>query len=109
MIDIKTALKTKIKSIIDTWDEEDIYAISFFVYSNEVYEYNGFSNVSEFMISYNAESDCEGAGELDEERWNYAFWRQNEEPIIYTSYALAARILTSCLTALTFLNSSSSS
>ena len=85
MIDIKTALKSKIKSIIDTWDEEDIYAISFFVYSNEAYEYNGFSNVSEFMISYNAESDCEGAGELDEERWNYAFWRQDEEPIIYTS------------------------
>lgn len=84
MIDIKTALKTKIKSIIDTWDEEDIYAISFFVYSNEAYEYNGFSNVSEFMISYNAESDCEGAGELDEERWNYAFWRQDEQPIIHT-------------------------
>ena len=85
MIDIKNAIKTKIKSIIDTWDEEDIYAISFFVYSNEAYEYNGFSNVSEFMISYNAESDCEGAGELDEERWNYAFWRQDEQPIIYTS------------------------
>ena len=84
MIDIKTALKTKIKSIIDTWDEEDIYAISFFVYSNEAYEYNGFSNVSEFMISYNTESDCEGAGELDEERWNYAFWRQDEQPIIHT-------------------------
>ena len=84
MIDIKTALKTKVKSIMDAWDEDGIYAISFFVYSNEAYEYNGFSNVSEFMISYNAESDCEGAGELDEERWNYAFWRQDEQPIIHT-------------------------
>ena len=85
MIDIKTALKNKIKSIIDTWDEGGIYAISFFVYSNELYEYNGFSNVTEFAISYNTEEDCPGADEYDEERWNYAFWRQDEQPIIYTS------------------------
>ena len=27
-------------------------------------------------------SDCEGAGQYDEERWNYAFWRQDESPVI---------------------------
>ena len=84
MSDFKSDVKTKIKSIINTWDEKDIYAISFFVYSNESYEYNGFSNVVNFFISYNTESDCDGAGLYDEERWNYAFWRQDEVPVIYT-------------------------
>ena len=27
-------------------------------------------------------ADCKGAGQYDEERWNYAYWRQNETPII---------------------------
>ena len=54
------------------------------VRNHECYEYNGFSNVANFVISYNTESDCPGAGEYDEECWNYAFWRQDEVPIIYT-------------------------
>ena len=82
MIDISEKLYNAVKSIIDSWQEEGIYAISFFVYSNEAYEYNGFSNVSSFAISYNTEEDCEGAGQYDEERWNYAFWRQEESPVI---------------------------
>lgn len=82
MINITEKLYTKIKSVIDTWHKKDIYAISFFVYSNEAYEYRGFSNVSSFAISYNREKDCKGAGPLDEERWNYAYWRQDETPII---------------------------
>ena len=53
MIDISEKLYNAVKSIIDSWQEEGIYAISFFVYSNEAYEYNGFSNVSSFAISYN--------------------------------------------------------
>ena len=85
MIDLKNTLKTKVKSIINTWDEEGIYAISFFVYSNMAYEYNGFSNVTEFAISYNTEEDCPLADEYDEERWNCAFWRQDENPIITTA------------------------
>ena len=82
MIDISEKLYNAVKSIIDSWQEEGIYAISFFVYSNEAYEYNGFSNVSSFAISYNTEEDCEGEGQYDEERWNYAFWRQDESPVI---------------------------
>lgn len=78
----ENALYDKVKSEILKWDDEDIYAISFFVESNESYEYNGFENVSMWAISYNTEDDCDGADELDEERWNYAFWRQNETMII---------------------------
>lgn len=75
-------LYDKVKSEILKWNEDDIYAISFFVESNEAYEYNNFKNVTVWAISYNTENDCNGAGELDEERWNYAFWRQDETMII---------------------------
>ena len=82
MIDLQAYLENKLRDIISAWNEDDIYAISFFVYSNEAYEYNGYSNVTKFSVSYNTENDCNGAGELSEERWNYAFWHQNETPII---------------------------
>lgn len=82
MIDLQAYLENKLRDIISAWNENDIYAISFFVYSNEAYEYNGYSNVTKFSVSYNTENDCNGAGELSEERWNYAFWRQDETPII---------------------------
>ena len=82
MIDIEKILYDKVKSEISQWDEEDIYAISFFIHSNEAFEYNNFANVSTWAISYNAEADCGGAGPLDEKRWNYAFWRQDETSII---------------------------
>lgn len=82
MTNISEKLYLKVKSIMDTWCEDGVYAISFFVYSNEAYEYKGFNNVSSFAISYNTEEDCEGVGQFDEERWNYAFWRQDETPII---------------------------
>lgn len=78
----ENALYDKVKSEIMKWNEDDIYAISFFVESNEAYEYNGFENVTMWAISYNTEGDCAGADELDEERWNYAFWRQDETMII---------------------------
>lgn len=82
MIDLQAYLEKKLRDVISTWTEADIYAISFFVYSNEAFVYKGHSNVTEFCVSYNTENDCVGTGELSEERWNYAFWRQNETPII---------------------------
>lgn len=82
MIAISEKLYLKVKSIMDAWHEDGIYAISFLVDSNEAYEYKGFHNVSSFAISYNTEEDCEGAGQYDEERWNYAFWRQDETFLI---------------------------
>ena len=82
MVNLQEYLENKLLDVIVSWKEADIYAISFFVYSNEAYEYGEYSNVTEFSISYNTESDCNGADELSEKRWNYAFWRQNEIPII---------------------------
>lgn len=82
MIDLQAYLENKLRNVISSWNEDDIYAISFFVYSNEAYEYNGYSNVTKFSLSYNTENDCNGAGELSEERWNCAFWRQDEIHII---------------------------
>lgn len=82
MIDIEKILYDKVKSVMSDWDEEDIYAVSFFVYSNGSYEYKNFTNVPTWAISYNAESDCHGAKPFSEERWNYAFWRQDETEII---------------------------
>lgn len=82
MINIEKMLYDKVKSVMSNWSEDGIYAISFFVYSNEAYEFKNFTNVSTWAISYNTEADCEGAGPLDEERWNYAFWRQDETSII---------------------------
>lgn len=82
MINIEAELYDKVESEILKWNEEGIYAISFLVDSNEAYEYRGFENASMWTISYNTESDCDGAGLYDEERWNYALWRQDEIPII---------------------------
>ena len=82
MVDLQAYLEKKLRDIILEWNEGDIYAISFFVCANEGYEYNGYLNVAQFSVSYNTENDCNGAGEISEERWNYAFWRQDETPII---------------------------
>lgn len=82
MIDLQAYLENKLRGIISNWNEDNIYAISFFVYANNMNEYNGCSNVTEFSVSYNSENDCSGADELSEKRWNYAFWRQDETPVI---------------------------
>ena len=82
MIDMEQYLYEKVKPIIEQWNEDGIYAISFFVYANECNEYNGVSNVPEFSIGYNTESDCNNASAFSEERWNFAFWRQEQTSII---------------------------
>lgn len=82
MIDIEKILYNKVKSEISNWNEEGIYAISFFIHSNEANRYKTFSNLSTWAISYNTEDDCKGAGSLSEKRWNYAYWRQDEIAII---------------------------
>lgn len=84
MIDLQAYLEKRLLDIISSWNEDDIYAISFFVYANEAYEYEGYSNVTNFSVSYATENDCSGADELSEERWNYAFWSQDEIPVIET-------------------------
>ena len=81
-INLNAYLYEKAKSIIEKWDEKDIYAISFFVYSNEMYTYKQSKNISEFSISYNTEKYCGNAPMYGETRWNYAYWMQNTTSII---------------------------
>ena len=82
MTDIVEIIYNRIKEIVSDWDDNGIYAISFFVYSNEDFQYSGFENVSSLAVSYNTEDFCDGAGKYDEERWNYAFWSQDETSVI---------------------------
>lgn len=82
MTNLRMYLESALGSVISSWNEKDIYAISFLVCANEAYEYGGCSNVTEFSVSYNTVKDYGGAPPLSEERWNYAFWRQNETYII---------------------------
>jgi hypothetical protein len=77
MINLEWYLYNKVKPIIESWNEEGIYAISFFVHTNEASD-----NIPYFAISYNTEDDCGHSSPLREERWNYAFWRQDENEVI---------------------------
>lgn len=70
-------LEQQIRHIISNWKDEDIYAISFLVTTNESSIYKGISNFPEFSIGYNTEFDCDGAEQLSDERWNFAYWCQN--------------------------------
>lgn len=77
----KDMLRTRVLEVLDSWPAEDQYAIMFFVYPNEAYEYRGYSNIPEFLMLYRCESDLETnnnpyfrASSDDEERWNPAFW-----------------------------------
>ena len=84
-MEIKEVLLRKVRNIMEGWEDHGIYAVSFLVDFNEDNTFRGVSNVSEWMVSCNREEDCEDAGPLDEERWNYAFWNQEEEPVITAS------------------------
>lgn len=50
MINLKEYLYQKVKKTMDEWDLSDAYSITFFIYSNEAYEYKEYSNVSVFNI-----------------------------------------------------------
>ena len=69
----------QVKPIMKQWDEDRIYAISFFVYTP-------FGASTEFAISYNTEADVARVktsfASTAEVRWNYAFWRQNTTYIL---------------------------
>lgn len=79
---LEDVLYNKVMGAMSRWNEEDIYAVSFFVETNLAFSYDGYYNVPAFSVSFNTEADCDGAGPHDEKRWNYAFWRQEETPII---------------------------
>ena len=81
-MDFEGYLYDRVLPVIQSWNEKDLYAISFFVYSNEAYYYQGISNVSEFCIVYCTEEGCGHAPLFSEERWNLPLCREGETYII---------------------------
>lgn len=88
MINLKEYLYQKVKKTMDEWDLSDAYSITFFIYSNEAYEYKEYSNVSVFNISMNNEIffrenySGDDTGLYSEERWNFAFLEMEETEIL---------------------------
>ena len=81
MIDLKNEILSRIKPIINSWTEDDIYAVSLFVY-----DIDDDPQRPTFTLGFNTESVYlrEAENEFttaDEARWNYAFWQQNCELI----------------------------
>ena len=90
---LKEYLYNEIHSVLASWDEKDIYAISFFVYFNECNCYNGIKNFPEFSVGYNTETDCGNAHKHSKVRWNFAFWCQNNIDIITPYVDTTAKLL----------------
>lgn len=93
MVDLQGCLRARTVEAMSAWAEEDIYAISFLVYANEAYEYGGYANLPHFSVSYRTEHELGGVDALSEKRWNYAFWSQDETPIIDTADEESMRTL----------------
>lgn len=86
----KQILKNKILSIIESWNDNDIYAISFLINFNDLSCYKshlkGIDSFPEVTIMSNTESNCEEDDQLSEERWNIAFWEDCRDEVIIDSY-----------------------
>ncbi len=67
----KTNISNAVKNAAISWKDKDIYAISIFI------NHSG-DEVTDFAISFNVEEHQTG-----EERWNYAFWNQEEIDLMY--------------------------
>ncbi len=79
--EFRRMLKNRIIEVLESWPAEDQYAIMFFIYPNECYEYGGRSNIPEFVMLYKCESEmAHNANPVftpigeEEARWNPAFW-----------------------------------
>lgn len=81
-MNLENYLYNKVMPIINSWEQEDIYAISFLVYSNQANNYKGICGFPEFSIGYCTEKECNFAPPLSEERWNLTCCRQGEYTII---------------------------
>ncbi len=80
-MEFRDLLRDRIVSILENWTVQDQYAIMFFIYPNECYEYAGYTNLPKFTMLYKCESDVPHQSHFslwdsdsDEERWNPAFW-----------------------------------
>ena len=83
----KKKLEEQILNVISKWNDTEIYAISFLVTTNQLSTYKGIANFPEFSVGYNTEKDCDGAELLSEERWDFAYWSQNNTLIIDANHA----------------------
>ena len=79
-MNLKERIVSKITERISVFDEDGIYALSLLV------EESGYDEEKIPLISlgYNTEKFCGKADELSEDRWNYAMWIQNNEPLLDT-------------------------
>lgn len=73
---LKEKLTNILLNTIKTFDDSSIYALSLYF---EAYE--GEDSIPNVYLSYNTESEI-NQDPKSEERWNYAYWLQNEIPII---------------------------
>lgn len=80
-MDFRKYLYDRILSAINEIDEE-IYAISFYIHTNELGVFNGIPNFPEFWVTSNTEEGCGHAPADSEERWNIAYWYGEEYPVI---------------------------
>lgn len=75
---MKGKLRVLMEEAILQWEEDDIYAISLYVYDEEDDPCR-----PTVTLGYNTErqvmESLQDASDEQEARWNYAFWLQNEE------------------------------
>ena len=74
---MKEILKKMIVDTINSWSEDDIYAVSLFVYDDE-----DDPTRPTVTLGFNTESWFDNVDpdyDDPEKRWNYAFWIQNQE------------------------------
>ena len=78
MTDLVSLIYDGVKNTINTWSEDDIYVISFFVYDDD-----DDPSKPTLAVGYNTikryQSSISKAYDSGEAKWNYAFWLQNEE------------------------------
>ena len=77
---LQNYLYNRVLPIIQGWNEKGIYAISFWVHTNEDNVYNGISGFPEFSIGYNTTEDYNPLS--IEEKWDFAFWDREMYDII---------------------------
>lgn len=92
MINIEDYLFDKIVSIMQQWEEKDIYLIIFFIYKNEKYNHENHMTAPSFSILYNTESYFQSIYDKKqnyyEQRYNYAYSQQQNEYEIFDEKTL---------------------
>ena len=92
MNELEKFIREAITKAIDHVDNNDIYAFSFFVYNDED-DPRRPTLIVGFNTSSNYQKETENASSLEEAKWNYAFWLQNEIAIIGTEEDEAGRAI----------------